>query len=289
MKKHSKKMQQHESVMEIGDHFKNEASPKSLMSRGNIKSFTLLAFIVLFGFRAVAQDVIVLKNGDEIKSIVQEVGVQYVKYKKFDNQTGPIYNVAISEIFMIKYTNGSKDVFNEPVKQQDTKTEQSVQQSIKEDKKESQNPSKLSFIYGKVFFNGKSITDEQVKNILSSNDLITNSKACDIYRSGSSRVSLGGSLIWCGLAYLCIGSVLYIIDMAAYQSNNASLEGLSYTLYELGAVGALIGWPIYHSGNNRIKKAIDIYNTSINSKHQSDLSLNFGITQSGGLGLTLNF
>jgi|GEM_PF-3841393 len=73
---------------------------------------TLLIFIILFGFKAMAQDVIMLKNGDEIKSLVQEIGADYVKYKKFDNQTGPLYNMAISEIFMIKYANGTKDVFN---------------------------------------------------------------------------------------------------------------------------------------------------------------------------------
>jgi|GEM_PF-6140022 len=64
------------------------------------------------GVGETAQDVIVLKNGDEIKSLVQEVGSDYVKYKKFENQTGPVYTVAISDIFMIKYANGDKDMFN---------------------------------------------------------------------------------------------------------------------------------------------------------------------------------
>ena len=39
----------------------------------NFKLFTLLTFISLFGFSAMAQDVIILKNGDEIKSLVQEM------------------------------------------------------------------------------------------------------------------------------------------------------------------------------------------------------------------------
>ena len=88
------------------------------------KSFTLLTFITLFGFSAMAQDVIVLKNGDEIKSLVQEIGTEYIKYKKFDNQAGPIYNVAITQIFMIKYENGTKDVFNEAPKPPEPKSEQ---------------------------------------------------------------------------------------------------------------------------------------------------------------------
>ena len=82
----------------------------------NFKLFTLLALFWLFGISAMAQDVIVLKNGDEIKSLVQEIGTEYVKYKRFDNQTGPIYNMAKTEIFMIKYENGTKDVFSEEAK-----------------------------------------------------------------------------------------------------------------------------------------------------------------------------
>ena len=94
---------------------------------GNFKNFLLLAFIAMFGFSAVAQDIIILKNGDEIKSFVQEVGIEYVKYKKFDNPTGPIYTKAIAEIFMIKYQNGSKDVFNEVTKTIETKPERPKQ------------------------------------------------------------------------------------------------------------------------------------------------------------------
>ena|GEM_PF-4166248 len=76
-------------------------------------TFLLFASFYISVTSTFAQDVIMLKNGDEIESIVQEVGTDYVKYKKYHNQAGPVYNTAISEIFMIKYVNGSKDVFNE--------------------------------------------------------------------------------------------------------------------------------------------------------------------------------
>jgi len=111
------------SVMETRNHSKNGANPKSQMSRGNVKLFMLLVIVMLFSFSVVAQDVIILKNGGEIKSLVQEIGTEYVKYKKFDNQTGPIYNIAKTEIFMIKYENGTKDVFNEVAKPPEPKPE----------------------------------------------------------------------------------------------------------------------------------------------------------------------
>jgi hypothetical protein len=54
-----------------------------------------------------AQDIITLKNGDEIKDKVQEIGLATVKY---ENPIGPIYALLGTEIFRSKYENGEKDV-----------------------------------------------------------------------------------------------------------------------------------------------------------------------------------
>ena len=59
-----------------------------------------------------AQDVITNKNGDETKAKVIEVGQTEIKYKKYTNLNGPIFTVSKSEVFMIKYENGEKEVFN---------------------------------------------------------------------------------------------------------------------------------------------------------------------------------
>jgi len=58
------------------------------------------------------QDLIILKDGNEINSKVLEVNISDVKYKKFDNLEGPMYSVLKSEVFMIKYKNGTKDIIN---------------------------------------------------------------------------------------------------------------------------------------------------------------------------------
>ncbi|MDR2775344.1 MAG: porin family protein [Tannerella sp.] len=58
-----------------------------------------------------AQDVITKKDGSEIRAKVTEVNVNEVKYKLFDNQNGQTISLPKSEIFMIVYENGTKDVF----------------------------------------------------------------------------------------------------------------------------------------------------------------------------------
>ncbi len=72
---------------------------------------------------ATAQDVIVKRNGDEIEAKVLTITDNDVSYKKWSNQEGPTYTTSIGDIFMIKYSNGDKDVFE--AKDTDKNTNQS--------------------------------------------------------------------------------------------------------------------------------------------------------------------
>jgi hypothetical protein len=82
----------------------------------NKKRFSLVFFLLFLMKLSPAQDVITNKNGDEIKAKVIEVGQTEIKYKKFTNLTGPIFTVSKSDVFMIKYENGEKEVFNSETK-----------------------------------------------------------------------------------------------------------------------------------------------------------------------------
>lgn len=72
-----------------------------------ISCFAFLG-VVSLGF---AQDIITTKKGEDIESKVLEVTETEVTYKKFDNQEGPSYTLRKSMIVMIRYENGTKDVF----------------------------------------------------------------------------------------------------------------------------------------------------------------------------------
>lgn len=75
------------------------------------KLITSLLALAAFINLAFAQDNIILRTGEEIKAKVQEIGLADIKYKKTDNPTGPLYTILKSDVFMIKYENGTKDVF----------------------------------------------------------------------------------------------------------------------------------------------------------------------------------
>lgn len=64
-----------------------------------------------FNLYAQECDNIILLNGEEVMSKVLEVTVDEIKYKRCDNLEGPVYSIKKSDVFMIKYTNGTKDIF----------------------------------------------------------------------------------------------------------------------------------------------------------------------------------
>ncbi|HET7178432.1 MAG TPA: hypothetical protein VFI14_01845 [Chryseosolibacter sp.] len=58
-----------------------------------------------------SQDIITTRSGDDIEAKVLKVGLTEVEYKRFDNPDGPLFSILKSEVLLIRYENGTKDVF----------------------------------------------------------------------------------------------------------------------------------------------------------------------------------
>ncbi len=58
---------------------------------------------------ASAQDIILKRDASEIEAKVLKVGSDEIEYKKWNNLEGPTYTIPNSEVFIIKYQNGTKD------------------------------------------------------------------------------------------------------------------------------------------------------------------------------------
>lgn len=84
------------------------------IDKSNIMKRLLIIFLALAPLVVCqAQDVLIKRNGDELEVKVQEITLEEVKYKRFDNLEGPIISVAKADVFMIKYENGTKELFKE--------------------------------------------------------------------------------------------------------------------------------------------------------------------------------
>jgi sRNA-binding protein len=107
-----------------------------------------------------AQDIITKVNGEEINAKVLEINANEVKYRKLGNETGPIYTLSKSEIFMIKYGNGDKDVFVKTVTKTNSSNANVVQNPNIDLNYRKKGPAAafwLSFLYPGIgqFYNGQ--------------------------------------------------------------------------------------------------------------------------------------
>ena len=75
--------------------------------------FIILLATLAAGLSMSAQDVITKRDGTDIAAKVLEINPSDVKYKKAENPEGPTYTMARSEILLICYENGQREVFDE--------------------------------------------------------------------------------------------------------------------------------------------------------------------------------
>lgn len=69
----------------------------------------LLLALLAPGLRA--QDLLTRRNGDEVQVKVVEITPDLVKYRRFDNPDGPLVSEYKADVLLIRYANGTKDVF----------------------------------------------------------------------------------------------------------------------------------------------------------------------------------
>ena len=110
-----------------------------------MKTLRLIAFaaMCMAGSYASAQDLIVKKDGSVIQAKVTKIGTSEVEYKKWSNQDGPQYSIAVADILAINYQNGEKETFENVSasgKSKTAKSEADGQQSIVQVKPEDLSP-----------------------------------------------------------------------------------------------------------------------------------------------------
>lgn len=91
------------------------------------QKFLFIVMMILYCNLTYCQDMITKKTGEDISAKVLEVTSSEIKYKKSDNLEGPIFSILKSEVLIIRYKNGTKDVFNEISKNPNSNTSSSEQ------------------------------------------------------------------------------------------------------------------------------------------------------------------
>jgi hypothetical protein len=235
---------------------------RSIQLLKNLIAITL--FLINMLNIALAQDIITLKNGDEINAKVTEIELNAIKYKKFDNQAGPTYTVSKADVFMIKYENGTKDIFDyQPVTTEEVSSENgaNIQTGA---------VGKLTSAKGGTVMKDKQkLKPYEVKAIMN-----TNYAALKRYKGARAFNTLG--IIFSVIGGIDIGlGISYAVQ--GYDATGNFLAGG----IEIG-IGLIFG----SVSNNKTYSSVLIYNSGL--KNQPSSSLNLGLTPNG-LGLCLHF
>jgi hypothetical protein len=236
---------------------------KRLLMKLRIIAATILVLAGIIGniTRVSAQDIIILKTGDEIKSSVIEIGTDAIKYRKYENLSGPVYNLETSKIFMIKYKNGSKDVFDTVTK---TQKKVSPANETKVPRTPSSEPIKTTGI--KIYQNNEKLSPSEVRRLFSPFP-----DALHSYNSG--RV-LNGFDVAVAIAGIGVFAAVLSFDGRFWPAFGAMSPFL---------IGDMI---LYRAAHKKINACISIYNSS--NRGQSSYKIDFGIQQYG-IGVALKF
>ncbi len=91
------------------------ANPEIISQNMNeIKNLLLLIFLIsLPGSLLLAQDVLLLEEGNEIECRIIEITYETIKYKDFDFPDGPLKSISKSYVFAILYENGRREILHQ--------------------------------------------------------------------------------------------------------------------------------------------------------------------------------
>lgn len=227
------------------------------------KLLTFLLFIIGISNFTSAQDIITLKTGEEINAKVKAVEMNVITYTNFNDQTGPVYTVYKADVFMIKYENGAKDVYDyhevKPV----------VSPSQNDFNVQADGGEKLTYTRGNVMRNNQKLRPFEVKAIMN-----TNYDALKRYKGGRAFKTLG-------IIFLVIGGIDIGTGIAnTFQAYDAT------TNFLVGGVEIGVGLIFGSVSKNKTDSSVILYNRGLKDQHPT--SLNLGINRNG-LGLCLNF
>jgi hypothetical protein len=210
-----------------------------------------------------AQDIITLKTGEEIKAKVNAVELNVIKYTKFDDQAGPVFKLYKADVFMIKYENGSKDVFDYHEPTPATPPSQNESGIMLEDEV------KLTNDKGKVMKDQQILMPYEVKAIM-----YKNYEALKRYRGARAFNTLG-------IIFSAIGGIDIGLGLSnTFHNYDATSNFLA------GGIEIGIGLVFNSISKNKTQSSVLLYNSGLKNKHST--SLNFGLS-GGGLGLCLKF
>lgn len=229
-------------------------------------AFTLTLFC-LISITAFSQDSLYFTNKSVVVAKISEIGINEIKYHRFDNLSGPMYISNKSELYFIKFANGKTDTItsSKKVVLTEAQSSSSYNQSNNNNSYETSEPPKIEIKHGnRLAYNNRGLGESKfamlIENFPNKEDkekLQAEWKVMKKHKAGQLIAGFVG--LGLGLAAPITGIIIGA-DNANY--NNASTEQTLKTIgvgfgsgIVLGITGATIS-TIFKSKRN--KKKIEI-------------------------------
>jgi hypothetical protein len=232
------------------------------------KVLLILLAVVGLAIIAHAQDVITLRNGKDINALVSVIWDTEIEYKRFDNPDGPLYTLKKSEILMIRYANGTKDIFSEETQYSPSTPHTNQRNDLKNE------------------FYRIGSDDRQMVNFFRKNNFLS---YYNDFESACRMRETGRGLLIGGLTLTSFGTVFMIVGLLP-QAEAPWLAIVGYGFVSVGEVLVIVSIPgsaVAGAKKRAIKNDFARENFGIFSNVNQPI-LNFGYT-GNGIGISLKF
>lgn len=251
-----------------------------------MKKLYLIAVTLLMGAGTVfAQDTIVLRNGDELRVKVKEVSDTELKYQMWNNQDGPMYTKKVTDIFMVKYKGGHREVYGNT-----QQTPSAVAPRHNGYKQFGGTNEYMEHNDGDLLLNGRKLNDAQIRDLIGIDGYNCYISAKGQRRSGKTNIIIGWIEFGLGVG----------LDILAILSEEEDFVTPATIFLVASQIELPLGYVLKGVGTGRLNWLVDDYNTN-RTAYSDNLSLGFAPTlvcapdaagnRSFGLGagLTLHF
>jgi len=217
------------------------------------RSLLMAICFIAFCSACFGQDVIITKDSRKIPAKVLEVNVDNIRYKKIDNEDGPIYTILKKDVVSILYQNGQTDIFT----QDNTKSEDSTYEE-------------LSLMEKRLLFLKMATQTPDLYN-----KFIDGDRMC---RNGNVLMALG--------ALSTMGGIVAIYT--ASEDNPSALPQIGLGLIGLGQIFLAVGIPVHIVGKCKQRSALNEFHNQYNSTSSPTSHFHFNMN-SNGVGVSYVF
>lgn len=218
---------------------------------------------VAFTCAGFAQDLIVTRDSRRIEAKVTEISADNVKYKMFDNQDGPVYTVAKSNVLTIVFQNGQVETFDaQPPATTATPTQstavrtQTTPTSTQSTQTFAQTvPTQQRTQFGRRLTTAETLAEMQINY----------PALYSQYNAGRKMRSIGWGLTGAGLGALIIGAA---ISVDGEETANEEQEAGGLLISTAGVIMAGAGVTVLAIGGGKRRRALNAFNMQYYTQEQ---------------------